>query len=84
MKHRAAAPPRKIQQFRLALHRSTRQVLRLGEQRERGLREQLPAQFQPGDDRLLIGLGGQVIRIHRRRVGRIGTLQRNLTPTVGT
>ena len=42
------------------------------------VRQDLPAQFEPGDDRALVGLGREIIRVDRRRIERVGAAQFDL------
>ena len=46
------------------------------------MRQQPAAKLQPVHDRALVGVGGQVVRVDRRRVGRAGALQLDLAAAV--
>src|SRR5262249_29898082 len=72
----AAAPPGVIQQLLVAFDLGTGLELRDDKVLQMGVRQDLPAEFEPGDDRTLVGLRREIIRMDRRRVN--GSGLRNL------
>ena|SRR6516162_9863110 len=77
----AAASPGVIEQLLVALDLGAGLELRRDEMLQVGVRQYLPAEFEPGDNRALVGLGREVIGMNCRRVGRVRTPQFDLTAT---